>query len=299
MGNIKSWTGGANDGNFTTAANWSDGAAPDVSTTLLTIGFGSQNITAGLTPTLAAGCVVNFTPNYSGNVGTSGSALTFGSITTLNYAGTGAFANFGSSGTITNGLFSHSPGCVVELSSGTWTSIVNSLSLLNIDAAAVATTIRNLGKLSVAYNATRITTFVNTGDATLYRGVQTSQLKTNSTTTQYDNGTTTALGVSENSGTCVVETGAVLKKLSSLTEASIEVFPLGMLTTDGTAAQGSPIGTSPGTVTITTLIRWAGAITKLYNTPGVTVAATTVTSYGAQMGGAGSSPAGVYGMSAT
>lgn len=279
MAETKYWTGGAGNGDAGTTGNWHTGNVIANGDTFIW-GEGDTNIIAFTGCSALTGVLVIVSSNYRGSFGTSSAALSYSSIASLNYAGKGAFANFGCGGTVTTATFGHSPGSTVNLSSGTWTAIVNSLGPLNIEAATVVTTCRNLGSLNAAYNATGFTTLIlaNASTAYIYRNSATTKIKTGSTLTQADSGV--AAFTSAGTTLCEIESGATFRKLSGGTETLTEVFPGGKLSLSGNS------GGTTGAITFTTINKWAGAVLQIYNVPGITVTITNpIVPYGSSSGG--------------
>ena len=238
------FTGGANDGNFGTAGNWDTSTAPVNGDTVI-IGATNQNITAGLATGLTS-IVLKITAGYGGSIGDASNSLTF--TGSLEYAGRGAFAKFGSGGTISAGVFNHTGG-TAYVSSGTWTSLTNGKGNIDIAAAAVVTTAYNVGGVFTAgYNATAFTTFNNSGMATISRACTTLNCKGGSVVS-LDNGTTTYIS----NATVNVNNGAIYNKRSGGTDTTVTVDPGGVLTIDGTS------GGAAGTVTVTTLNEYGGS----------------------------------------
>lgn len=260
------WTGGANDGVFMTATNWTGlgGAAPANGDTLI-IGATSQTIAGAATGLTTV--TLKVLAGFSGTAGLD-TPLTFSSITLLEYAGTGAGANFGTT-TATAANFTHTAG-TVTISSGTWTTVNNSLGTLVVPAATVVTTCRNIGgTLTAGYNATAFTTLENSGQATVKRICTTATCMRGSLV-QQDNGTTTYTSC----GTANVHNGATYNKQSGGTDTTVNLYPGSRFTIAGTS------GGSAGTVTVTTLNKYAGSAAVL-TVPGLTLTVGTTNYLGA------------------
>jgi hypothetical protein len=271
---VRIWTGATGDGNFGTAGNYAGGVAPVNSDTVI-YNNGNKDVSAGLTTALT-GITLIATPAYSGLLGTSATALTFASVTLIDFAGSGATHNIGCSGTVTAAKFNHGAGSVVNLTSGTWSDLNNSLGKIVFAAAAVLTAAKNLGDMVIPYNGTRITTLKTSGPVTCYRNIQNTYIKSGGILTQFDNGTTTYTTASDNTGNVEIESNGVFRKLSGGAENTMEVFPGGVLSTEGNT------GGSTGTVTLGTISKWLGAKTKVFNTSSVTYSYTM-----ASVGGGG------------
>jgi hypothetical protein len=243
----KAWTGGANDSNFMTAGNWSDGIAPANSDTL---NVGATNQTINGQATGLTGITLKVFPGFGGTIGVD-TPLTFGSITSLAYAGTGAKCVIGCTGTVTASESNHTVGEFV-ISSGTWSAHVNGTGMLTIAAAAVVTSLLNAGgTVTAGYNATAFTTLTTAGTCTSHR-VATTATVLRGTYTQRDNGTT-----NYNTHTTVnVHNGATYNKQSGGTDTTVNAYPGSTLTIYGTS------GGSAGSVTVTTLNEWAGSTIK-------------------------------------
>lgn len=261
------WNGGAGDGNFMTAGNWSGlgGAAPANSDTLI-IGSTEQVILGGSTG--LTGITLLVTAGFGGTIG-SDTPLIFASAALITYAGTGNYANFGSGGTVTAAIFHHTVGEVV-LSSGTWTTLTNSVGVLTIAAATVVTTLQNVaGTVTAGYNATAFTTLSNGGNVTFNRNATTlNVLRGNAT--QFNNGVTTFTACT----TANVYNGGTYNKQSAGTDTTVNVFPGSRFTIIGQQ------GGSATTVTITTMNEWAGS-TVIDTVPGFTATIGTRNKIGA------------------
>lgn len=277
MATTKNWTGGGNDGDWSNLANWSDATAFANGDTFI-VGATNQNITAGLTHAYT-GVTIIVTSGYGGSIGTSSAALSPSSAALIRYAGRGAFAKFGSAGTVTLGDFQHTAGDVA-LSSGTWTTLYNSAGSLVIDAAAVVTTGLNLaGSITAAYNATGFTTFTNAGAYAMIRRNITTLNAKRGVVIQENNGTTTFTAVT----TSNIENGATYNKRSGGTDTTANVFPGGTLTGDKNA------GNASGTATITTVNRYVGStvITTGLSGLNLTIGTDTTIGGGPSFGGFG------------
>ena len=274
------WNGAAGDGNFSTAGNYVLGAAPGNSDTVI-FNSGNVSVTAVTTTTLT-GIILIVTPNYGGNIGTSTTPLVQASFASIRFAGTGNAHYIGCGGTVTTASFEHGGDVVVNLTSGTWTAIVNSRGKLMVGASAIVTALTNFGMATVSYNGTRITTLISIGETVLYRGAQTTSVL-GGTLTQYDNGQTNYLAASENSGSIGIYGGATYNKRSGGSEVTINLFPGGTLNTSGNS------GGSTGTVTLgsTAFNRYLGSNLNVVNTPGVTFSYTLTSVGAAPMGGGG------------
>jgi len=263
MATTKNWTGGGNDGDWSNLANWSDATAFANGDTFI-VGATNQAIIAGLTHAYT-GVTIIVTDGFGGTIGTSSAALSPSSAALIRYAGRGAFAKFGSAGTVTLGDFQHSTGDVT-LSGGTWTTLYNSAGSLVIDAAAVVTTLWNLaGSVTAAYNATAITTLNSAGIYAMIRRNITTLNAKRGITIQENNGTTTFTAV----GTSNIENGATYNKRSGGTDTTANVFPGGKLTGEKNA------GNASGTATISTVNRYVGSTVVATGIAGVPITITT------------------------
>jgi hypothetical protein len=251
----KSWTGGANDSNFMTAANWSDGIAPANSDTLI---VGATNQTINGQATGLTGITLKVFPGFGGTIGVD-TPLTFGSLTLLHYAGTGAKCVIGCTGTVTASESNHTVGEFV-ISTGTWSSHINGIGMLTIAAAAVVTALQNAGgTVTAGYNATAFTTLTTSGTVTSSR-VATTATVLRGTYTQRDNGTSNF-----NTHTTVnVHNGATYNKQSGGTDTTVNAYPGSTFTIYGTS------GGAAASVTVTTLNEWGGSIIK-DSVPGLTL----------------------------
>lgn len=149
------WTGGAGDGNATTAGNWDNGvptAGYDV-----VVNATSQNITTGLGSVALNSCTVG--NNYTGNLVAS---LTTGTITTLNYYSGGQYGRF--SGSVTIGTVAIPNGRQLYIDGGTWGGtrlLVSGGTIEAAAAAALANIFNGSANWTIYANATRITSFHN------------------------------------------------------------------------------------------------------------------------------------------
>jgi len=252
---VRYWDGGAGDNNIATAANWSSDTAPTTGDTAI-IASGSQSISGTLGDSLAGFSV---TPGFSGTIDVQVAA-----VTAFTYGGTGAFARFTSSGTVTAADFGHTAGRV-EISGGTWTTLTNGAGVIHVKAAAVVTNARNtLGTYTDEYNATGYTTFKNGGSADIQRAHATTNVYAGHMVSR-DAGIT-ELGATTS---ITVHNKATYTKLSSANEPIIEVLPGGYYTTKGNS------GGQDGAITLggTSFTVWLGGDYDISALPGVTITA--------------------------
>jgi len=258
MATTKYWTGGANDGNFGNLSNWSEGTA-FANDDIYVVGATNQDIVAGLTHAYT-GITLIVTEGYGGNIGTGASTLSFSSVASLTYAGRGASAKFGSSGTVTTAQFDHIGG-IVHIASGTWTEITNTSGRIDVAAAAVVTRMNNIsGNATIGYNSTAITNLYNAGGLLTYRRNATNAYTIGGRVTQENNGTanyTLATNV-------YVYPNGFYNKRSSGADVTGFVFPRATYTTEGNAGGGAT------TVDLGNLEIWAGSKVKATGVPGVT-----------------------------
>lgn len=258
------WTGGAGDKNFATAGNWVSGVAP--------VGGDSVVFNNGNAPVdgLATGISVvkaTVTANYGGTLGTAASPLTFTAITgSLDYAGTGANAYLGCSGTVANASFTHSGGCNVYLSTGTYTVLTNSTGGLQVAAAVIVAAFNNAGSNNVfiAYNATAITAAIVSGRVTCQRVITTGDVEQSGVLISIDNGTTNYIS----NGTIIVHGGALYNKQSGVVDTMIDARPGSSVSFAGCSG-----GATPGTALTPPITKWAGSSVNTF-TPGVTITPT-------------------------
>lgn len=259
------WTGGGNDGNWNTAANWSGGSGaggkPGAADDVL-INATNQDITGVVTGISITSLTV--TNGYGGTIGSDGQPVTFTAVTgSIKYAGKGAACRLGSSGTVAAAEFSHVVG-TVYLSSGTWTSIINTYGNLDISVDPIVTTLENIGgTITVGYNSTAVTTFYNSGLATFKRNVTTFWAM-GGTSIQQDNGTTNYTLVT----TKHIAPTATYNKQSGGTDVTTNIFRGGNFTAENNS------GGATGTVALGTVNKRQGARTKTSAVPGVTFTVT-------------------------
>lgn len=261
------WTNATGDKLWSTGGNWSGGsgaggipgAGQDI---LFNYGLPGTHDILGIVTGIAVGNIT-VTPGYAGTIGSDGNPVTFTNVTgTLNYAGNGAGARFGSSGTVTACVLGHTLGTFYAVS-GTWSDIINTYGNLDIAAAAVLTAITNIGgTVTVGSNATGITTLITMGGTfTFLRNAATVKCK-GGTCIQQDAGTATICKVT----TAVeVEKAAFYNKQSSDTDTLVTVYSGGRFSLEKNT------GGATGTVTITSTVVWVGASVKTAAMPGVTV----------------------------
>lgn len=259
MPSTQVWSGGAGDGNFGTAGNWVSGVAP-IGGDSVVFNSGNVSVTAGLTTGISI-ANITVTANYGGLIGdTSGNGLVFTGITgTLTYGGTGAYARFGSSGTVAAATFSHTGACVASILSGTWTVLNNGTGMMTIAAAAVVTGFENAGGVVTAgYNATAFTTGRISGNVTSQRVFTTVDVENGGTLITRDNGTTNYNG----NTTTHVHGGGYYNKQAGGADTTVNIYTGGRYDATGNS------GGSTGTVTLGTIKPRPGASYKLDGYPG-------------------------------
>lgn len=267
MATTKNWTGGANDGDLANLSNWDEGTAFANGDTLK-IGATNQNINA--VTHAFTGIILIVTEGFGGNIGSASGPVSFSSVASLQYAGRGAFASFGSAGTITTASFEHVVGNVY-IATGTWTQLTNTNGNLDIAAAAVVTRFDNIGGTGAAqYNATGFTNFYNGGSYTYYRAA-TNLYCLKGSTVQKNRGTSTYLG----NTTVYVYNGATYNKQSGGADTTAYVFPGAKYTTAGNQ------GGSGTTVDLGDVQIWSGSTVVATAVPGVTFDVTGLTYKGA------------------
>ena len=239
------WTGGANDGNWQTAGNWSLGAAP-VSNDDVIVAYGSQNITSGLSN--AAVDLNSLTITFAGSIGTASTPLTIAvsgtSGATLRYAGSGSYCK------ITAGTNGIDRAIIAPKGNGTFYASGGTYAILEagkngiIEADAVITTLYSAGAgCRINYSATAVSTAILAkGNHTFNRSCATMTIGPGAIVT---NNLAAAISAS-----VTIEPGGKLVHNSTGTIASV------VGKTDGVAVAGS----LPFTVTNRTL--WAG--TKIF-----------------------------------
>lgn len=121
------WTGGAGDGSWQTAGNWSTGAIP-VDGDDAIFDNGSIPCTAGLTGHAAGNDMLaslTITPSYMGYIGSGATPLTLaGGVTTLSCSGSGQFYKF--SFTSTTARLNTTLATTIYHAGGTWTNCYHS-----------------------------------------------------------------------------------------------------------------------------------------------------------------------------
>lgn len=171
----KFWTGGANDGNWSTAGNWSPSGAP-VTGDDVYVEEGSQNITLGLSQ--GSVNLASLRISFNGTIGTASTPLTIGCNSgTVNITGTGSFYKItAGTGGISKIVYNPKGNSTLYIAGGTTTTLeTGGIGLVEIDSAAVVTNIYSNGAgINIGYNATVVTTFVNTRSAvSSYRPITT------------------------------------------------------------------------------------------------------------------------------
>ena len=276
MATTKYWTGGGNDGDFSNLSNWSEATAFANSDTYI-IGATNQNITAGLTHAYT-GITLIVTEGYGGSIGSGASPLSFSSVAALTYAGRGAFAKFGSSGTVTTASCDHVSG-FVYIATGTWTELTNSTGNIDIAAAAIVTRGNNVrGVWTAGYNGTAFTNFYNGGTATFRRNATNCYTLQNGRTTQENNGTANYTLVTTN-----YVYGGKYNKRSSGADVTGYVFPGAKYSVAGNAGGGAT------SVDLGNIEIWAGSEVVATGVPGVTFDITGFSYKGAAAIGSGGS----------
>lgn len=238
------WTGGANDGNWNTAGNWSLAAVP-VNTNDVVIDVTNQSITAGLNQTGVA--LASLTVTSGVNIGGNGSSLVIGVTGTAKFAGTGTVYISADTGVqaIVKAVVQSTAGQTVYLTGGTVTTLeVARGATAYVQAACIVTTCNTAGGLTLDYNATGITTFEQAaGNCVSYRSIATGRVN--------GQGTTCTLVTAAAISTAMTVTGAAQYfHRSSGTIAAITVQP---------GSSASSEGSTYGSFTVTNSTRWYGA----------------------------------------
>jgi len=157
------WTGGANDGNWSTGGNWSTASAPITGDDVY-VEEGSQNITLGLSN--AGVNLASLRISFNGTVGTSSTPLTIGCNSgTVVITGGGSFYKiYAGTGGISKIQFNPKNNGILYLAGGTTTTLeTGNNGLIEVDAAAVVTNIYANGSgINMGYNATGVTLLNNT-----------------------------------------------------------------------------------------------------------------------------------------
>jgi hypothetical protein len=262
------WSGGAGNGTFADNANWVSGTAPGNNDTAI---IGATNSTINGAATGFTAITVKVLPGFGGTIGLD-TPLTFGSATLIEYAGSGSYANFGCAGTVTAGTFNHTGGKAV-VSTGTWTTLINGSGQIEIPAATVVTTFRNVaGTATAGYNATVFTLIESGGSSTIKRSA-TAATVFRGNLTQQDGGT----GTYTLCTTANVHNGATYNKQSGGVDVTVNAYPGSSFTLYGNTGGG-------GSVAITTLNEYAGSRVNLV-VPGLTVTPGTHNRIGAAPNG--------------
>lgn len=239
------WNGSAGDGNWNTGANWVGGSRPANSDVAIINSTNQSIIGATVAET---GLTVKITAGFGGTIGADAPLIFTNGPALIQYAGTGRYANFGCSGTVTSAKLEHSGAQEVAISSGTWTLISNSSGIVTIAAAAIVTTFNNVaGPVTAGYNGTGFTTCSNGGQMYTSRASATLNCLRGSFV-HMDNGVT---GTSN--GTVNTQNGATYNKRSSAADTLVNVFPGGKFSLFGTSGFGTGINTA------TTINIWAGS----------------------------------------
>lgn len=216
----KYWTGGANDGNWSTAGNWNGGVP--VTGDDVFIEEGSQAITLGLSQ--GSVNLASLRISFSGSVGTSSTPLTIGCNSgTVSISGNGSFYKItAGTGGISKIIFNPKANCTFYLAGGTTTTLeTGDAGLVEIDGAAVVTNIfANGAGINIAYNATAVTALTNTrSNVATYRPV--------TTVTTGPSAITSTWGTQATIGTSTVQPMGRLNHKSNGTITTSVVQPLG------------------------------------------------------------------------
>ena len=161
---IKTWTGGAGDGNIGTGGNWLGGVAPVDGDTMV-FDRGAEDVTAGLTTGFTStGMTLIGTSKYKGRI-----APGSGSLNAKWNSVRWAAGSINISGNITLGKFEPRPGSSIAYASGTATSLFfKRAEAITIEAAAIVTSARAwASKITDLYNATAYTLMELAGGSTL------------------------------------------------------------------------------------------------------------------------------------
>lgn len=250
----KTFTGAANDGDWSNAANWSPGV-PTSGNDVVVSNIG-QDITAGHTAYSAVNpASFTVTQGYTGRLGSNSASIQFGTITTLRYAGGGEYGKVNA--TVTTAHLDHTGDGTFFIADGTWTTVNCSGGKVEKDGAATVTTLNNAGAAFIAYKGNAFTTIYNgAGSLTTYEDFGTCY--NSGTLTVKDTATpstvTTSVRVTTWSG------GKTFWHSSGLIP-TMETYPRGLFSVSGTEKTG---------FTITTHTEWRGATVNLF-APGVVV----------------------------
>lgn len=221
------WTGGANDGNWGTAGNWSGGHIP-ANTEDIVIDVTSQSITAGLNQTGVA--IASLTVSSGVSIGGNGSSLVIGITGTYTHTGSGTVYISGDTGVQAIALAKvvQTYGQTVYFTGGTVTELqVKSGANAYVQAGCVVTTCRPDGSLIMETNGTAVTTYEQGGGSAItYRNITTGTVSGSGSTLKAM--TSAAIGTK-----LTVAGGARYYHLSSGTIANIDVWDLSTATSDG------------------------------------------------------------------
>lgn len=248
------WTGAVST-DVTVAGNYLGGAAPGPGDDVL-----ADRGSVAMTGTMVALTNFRATPGWRGNMGTSGSPLTFGAVTLFSYAASGQFANITSSGTITAAVLDMLNAAGMKIVGGTWTLVTSTLGKIIAEAAAVLTTLRINGSWwEIGTNATAITALTGWGkvdvDSRNLTDIRlhgpSSLLITRGTAT----GTTPSTGAV---AAGMFTSGARYNKKSAATDSTVDLIGPGTVMD----VAGNPNAASA----LTTLNRWSDA--KVYERSG-------------------------------
>lgn len=246
------WTDGAGDGDWSTAGNWEDDLVDEgvfvASSTAPTtgkdifIGRGDRDITAGLAQSAISPTSFTVGPGFQYSIGASGSSLELGTVTALNYAGTGSFMKLDA--TVTTAELDHPANRTVYMTGGAWSTVYSFVGNVECEAGAVLTSIYANGtRLNVATNATAITTMIVANSIVEVDGrdLATAELSMGSTlTTKGDTAITTRT---------LVGSGCRVNHQSTGDEAFLEAMP---------ASVWTPVGAEYN-FTVTASREWSGS----------------------------------------
>ncbi len=250
-----SWTGGANDGNWSTPGNWSLGAIP-VDTNDVIISAGAMDITTMPSVIPPTGTLASFTvgPGFKGSIGGSSGGSANISATVVSVSMGGAAIFFGTGTRTTVNIDGTGRGAAF-ITAGTNTTINVGLGAsLDIGGTAVYTTLNSAGRVNDANGTAATTCNIGAGVYRTYRSVSALNLGSGAVA-QY-------LLTASISTSAKIEGSARLNWQSSGVLSGLTLMPNSTFDVEGCLYSFSITGT---------LTQWAGSS---YNTAGIGIAVT-------------------------
>lgn len=248
MPGTSTWTGGAADGNWSTAGNWSTfggSSAPPASTDNVVISAGDRDINAGLNQSAITLASLKVTEGFRYNIGDNSNALQINCSGNTNIVVAGAFVKI-------NGTFNTaSTSFTVRFKSAGQFAITGTIlnlilggfGTVDVTSGCAVTTIHVNGPtVTAAYNATGFSTvYVGSGQLTSSRNIGSGHGA---------QGRLITLSAAAFTGTFVAGPNFTVNHQSSGTVAGLVTFP---------GSKFTPESNASGSVTVTDLTRYNGS----------------------------------------